>query len=175
MNKEDTYNFCDLMSDCRIVVDTGSSGIGVPRMYYEDLLAILTEDKSCVGVICENVQISDFPSLEVELMESGSSFPLKSSDYVICSGNFKCSIRIQQSAGLDWILGDAFISVYYTLFDVQNSRIGFACNGSCTGGNTVHANDDKPWSNTLGVSFYELVRMIPFIFMLFVGLYLWIF
>ena len=174
IDKGESFGFCDQDYDCRIIVDTGSSGIGVPRMFYDDILAILTQGKSCAGVICENAQLSDFPSLEVELMHSNSVFPLKSSDYVICTGNLKCSIRVQPSSGLDWILGDAFISVYYTLFDVQNNRVGFACNESCTGGTALlYVYDTNP-CNILDTPSNKWMRLIPFIFVLVVGLYIWI-
>jgi len=29
-NVGDVFSVCDIMSDCRIIVDTGSSGIGIP-------------------------------------------------------------------------------------------------------------------------------------------------
>lgn len=61
-------------------------------------------------------------------------FPLLPSDYLLCSVFRECVIRVQKSSGMDWVLGDAFITAYYTLFDIENRQIGFACNGPCIGG-----------------------------------------
>ena len=55
------FRVCDRMSDCRIIVDTGSSGIGVPGMYYSQVLSALTSNKNCDGATCYNVREDDFP------------------------------------------------------------------------------------------------------------------
>lgn len=132
-NKQQLYSTCTMSGECRLIVDTGTSGIGIPFRYYQEILDVLTVGKSCVGVTCVGVRESDFPVIIFEL-DPGREFPLLPSDYLLCSVFRECILRIQQSSGGDWVLGDAFIAAYYTLFDIKNKRVGFACDGECDGG-----------------------------------------
>jgi hypothetical protein len=47
--------------------------------------------------------------------------------------------------------GDTFMQAYYTLFDIENLRVGFACAGDCAGG-TWHG---KGGILELEVSYYS--------------------
>jgi hypothetical protein len=139
---------------CQAIVDSGTSGLGVPTQDYNDLLAILMGDKSCGEAECYDTDYSHYPTLIFKL-EPGHYFTILPSDYLLCMEG-ECVFRIQDSGCDMWILGDAFISAYYTVFDVEvyfffllptnnafiylffqffkRKRIGFACDGECDGG-----------------------------------------
>jgi len=117
------------------IVDTGTSGIGIPEEFYSDVVGFITEGMDCQGYICYSAQVTDFPDLVFEL-EPDLVLPLRASDYVTCTSWNSCIVKLQPMVGdTYWVLGDVFIEAYYTLFDFENMRIGFACDdGGCSGG-----------------------------------------
>jgi hypothetical protein len=133
---------------CLAIVDSGTSGIAIPTEYYEAVLAVLTEGKNCQDVTCVGVKQDDFPVLLVSLSPD-NTFPLLPSDYVECSSYEECILRLQESSSL-WILGDVFMQAYYTVFDIKSLRVGFACDGECSGGD---------WHGSGG--YYVLTEDIP--------------
>jgi len=122
-------------SGCFVIVDTGTSGIGIPEPFHDEIVQIITRGLECRGITCFNAQISDFPDFTFYLMPD-VELPLRASDYVTCSKWGECIYKIQPITGETyWILGAVFMEAYYTVFDVENMRIGFACeNGTCSGG-----------------------------------------
>ncbi|GLE05084.1 hypothetical protein PINS_up014068 [Pythium insidiosum] len=119
---------------CYAIVDTGTSLISVPQSQYAAVLAAVTRGLRCRDVDCDGVALRDFPTLRFG-MEPDNVFELQPRDYVECVGWGQCRLQLQATSDAWWILGDVFIKTYYTLFDAENMRVGFACDGdACTGG-----------------------------------------
>mmetsp|Transcript_44891 Transcript_44891/g.83778 ORF Transcript_44891/g.83778 Transcript_44891/m.83778 type:complete len:406 (-) Transcript_44891:42-1259(-) len=110
---------------CPMVVDTGTSIIAVPPGQFLKVNQTIGQ----VAADCSNVK--SLPTLTFTL--AGKEFELEPDFYVLRgaddNGADECQLGIQGvSAGVPglWILGDPFLRKYYSIFDRDQSRVGFA-------------------------------------------------
>ena len=109
---------------CQFVVDTGTSILTGPSKKINPLIAQIGP----VNTNCSNVDA--LPTLSFSL--GGKDLPLEPSFYVLkvkddATGVAECQLGMQalDQLGL-WILGDPFLRKYYTVFDREEDRVGFA-------------------------------------------------
>jgi len=115
---------CGWLLGCEMVVDTGTSVLAGPPSSVNKLLAKIGN----VSEDCSNA--AALPSITVSM--GGKDFDLGPDFYVIRaqddSGKEQCQLGIEGvNAGAPiWILGDPFLRKYYTVWDAEQKRVGFA-------------------------------------------------
>jgi cathepsin D len=120
---------CNAILGCYMVVDTGTSVIAGPPSTVNEL----TSKIGNVSADCSNVD--KLPVITFSLFTSGfgtKDYDLGPEFYVIrvsdANGNEQCQLGIEGvNAGVPiWILGDPFLRKYYTVWDAEQNRVGFA-------------------------------------------------
>jgi hypothetical protein len=108
------------------IVDSGTSLLVGPEDAVSSIAYALNATANFEGeyfVDCNQ----DFPELVVNI--NGVAYPLEGSDLILESGG-ECLLMIMSidltGTGVDWILGDVFMRKYYSVFDYNNQRVGFA-------------------------------------------------
>jgi len=111
------------------MLDTGTSMISGPEADFSSILDALNEVGSCnIGqsegsVTCDCNAISSYPDITFQL--GGSSFSLGPEDYMYQEGS-SCILLIDGSTEEEWILGDSFLRKYYSVYDMEQRRVGLA-------------------------------------------------
>jgi cathepsin D len=116
---------CSWLTGCYMVVDTGTSVIVGPPSQMDSLIKQVGE----VSKDCSNVK--SLPTVTINM--GGKDFDLGPEFYVLRakddkSGQEECQLGLQgMNAGAPlWILGDPFLRKYYTVWDGEQQRVGFA-------------------------------------------------
>ncbi|KAH6948298.1 hypothetical protein HPB50_023354 [Hyalomma asiaticum] len=116
---------------CNAVVDSGTSFLNGPRGEVQDLHRAIGATRIGAGyyeVDCNG--IANLPAIIFNL--NGKAFALQGEEYTIRipieDGTVQCFTRISEgdSSSRIWILGAVFMRKYYTVFDRNHNRVGFA-------------------------------------------------
>jgi hypothetical protein len=116
-------------SGCVALVDTGSSFIGIPKIYFVSFVQKVISGRSDCAitvsreVICGSSSLDGLP--EISFVLNGKKLTLSAKDYMITNHLGFMPVDIDESTPF-FILGDTFIKTFYTVFDQDARRIGFA-------------------------------------------------
>jgi len=121
--------------DYMAMVDSGTSCIHIPYDIYESFMEkvsdIAKEDylkvwSSMKYMQCSKTLVKRLPTLE--LVFGNSVFKIEPKDYVLWdeeNQNFCLLLLLPSPSTNMWVLGDVFMRTVYTLFDLEDRRIGF--------------------------------------------------
>uniref|UniRef100_A0A8C6U628 Nothepsin n=1 Tax=Neogobius melanostomus TaxID=47308 RepID=A0A8C6U628_9GOBI len=118
---------------CQAIVDTGTSLIGGPLNEILTLQQLIGAMPSSFGeFILDCARLSSLP--HVTFVLGGKEYTITPQQYVrkemvggraLCLSGFQ-SVDFVSAHGPLWIFGDVFLTQYYSVFDREHDRVGFA-------------------------------------------------
>ncbi|KAJ0012688.1 hypothetical protein NQD34_017022 [Periophthalmus magnuspinnatus] len=118
---------------CQAIIDTGTSLIGGPPSEILTLQELIGATPSSIGeFVLDCTRLSSLP--HVTFVMGGKEYTLTPQQYVrkemlgdkaLCFSGFQ-PVDIASAQGPLWILGDVFLTEYYSVFDREHDRVGFA-------------------------------------------------
>ncbi|XP_065206047.1 uncharacterized protein LOC135835621 [Planococcus citri] len=115
----------DMGSETIALLDTGSTYILGPQKSIQAIYNATNADEITSEVDCK--EIPKFPNLTFAIGEK--KYTLTGEDYTLKIENnsaIECTIRFAAGGFNFWVFGDVFFRKYYTVFDIENHRIGLA-------------------------------------------------
>lgn len=111
------------------IVDTGTSLLYMPDEHYQQF-ALVIGTNSTLGYVLPCERIANLPDLILSIGPNETPFPLRPDQYIFRDKGGVCRSAIRGLASSQgdplWILGCTFLRAYYSVFDFDNNRIGFA-------------------------------------------------
>ena len=110
------------------IVDSGTSLLTGPSDSVKAIAQAIGAKPLVAGEYVVSCDATNLPNFDFTL--NGQVYTLTSADYLIPDGEMcllgMMGLDVPRPSGPLWILGDLFMRKYYTVFDVENARVGFA-------------------------------------------------
>ena len=115
-------------SGTKAIVDSGTSILTAPTEVVKSIAAQLRGKEIIEGEYIVSCNYDTFP--DFTFLIDGNNYVLSAYDYLISDGDVcllgMIGMDIPEPSGPLWILGDIFMRKYYTVFDSDNKKVGFA-------------------------------------------------